>query len=179
VPDDFPDVYFYLKIVKRSLGIGGLIVSVGIWLLLSQTLQAANVTEHTGPALEAASICISAPWVPRVSITRNALVELRERMAKYAYPTAVCITGPFEEDCRAPDGIEEAWLIEKLYGPPQRWVLDIVPLHELAAPALDPGESLSVVEVGGVTVGVLTSKTVSRLSVELHGDAIRVHELDA
>jgi hypothetical protein len=164
--------------MKRSLGIGGLLLSVLIWLLLSQTLQAASLPEHTSPALEAASMCISVPWMPRVSITRNALVELRERMAQYNYPTGVCITGPFEADCRAPESVEEAWLIEKLYGPPQRWVIDIVPLHELGAPSLDPGEGFSVVEVGGVTVGVLSSKTVCRLSVELYEDAIRVYELD-
>jgi len=59
----------------------------------------------------------------------------------------------FEQDCRAPESVEEAWLLEKLYGPPQRWVLDIVPLQELSAPSLDPGEGFFVEEVGGVLVG--------------------------
>jgi hypothetical protein len=100
-------------------------------------------------------------------------------MARYDFPTGICITGPFEEDPRAPDGIEEAWLLERLYGRPQRWVLAIVPLAELSAPEIDPGEFFFVQNVIGIEVGVHTSKTVSRLSVELYRDAIRVYELAA
>ena len=100
-------------------------------------------------------------------------------MARYGYPTGIRITGPMEEDCRAPDSIEEAWLLEKLYGPPQRWIFDIVPLPELRTSAVDAGERYCVTQVRGITFGILTSKTVSRLSIELHADAIRVYELDA
>lgn len=81
--------------------------------------------------------------------------------------------------CSGPDSIEEAWLSEQLYGPPQRWILHVVALEELAAPPIDPGEMFCVERVCGITVGILTSKTVSRLSIELHGDAIRVYEFDA
>jgi hypothetical protein len=165
--------------MKRSFRVGALILAVAAWLFLSQALYAAPFTDHPGPSLEAASICASAPWIPHVSITRSALSELRERMAKYAYPTGVCITGPFEQDCRAPASVEEAWLLEKLYGLAPRWVLHIVSLQELAAEAPDPGETFSVVEVSGIAIGILTSKTVGPLSVELYGDAIRVFELDA
>jgi hypothetical protein len=84
-----------------------------------------------------------------------------------------------EEDPRAPESVEEAWLLERLYGPPQRWILNIVPLEELERPSVEPGETLHVEEIDGITVGILTSKTVSRLTVELHGDAIRVFEIDA
>jgi hypothetical protein len=100
-------------------------------------------------------------------------------MARYDYPTAVCITGPFERDCRAPQTVEEAWLIEKLYGPAPRWVLEIVPLQEIVAPSIDPGESFYRMQVDGVPVGILTSKTVTRLNIELYGEAIRIYELDA
>ena len=100
-------------------------------------------------------------------------------MARFKYPTGICITGPMEEDCRAPESIEEAWLLEKLYGRPQRWVFAIVPLEELHAPSVDAGERYCVVEVRGIEVGILTSKTVSHLSIELNGDAIRVYELEA
>jgi hypothetical protein len=117
--------------------------------------------------------------MPQVSISGDALRELRDRMARYAYPTGVLVTGPMAEDCRAPDSIEEAWLLEKLYGRAQRWVLEISPLGELAEQPVDPGETLHVEEVSGISVGVLTSKTVQRLSIELHGDAIRVCEIDA
>ena len=63
--------------------------------------------------------------------------------------------------------------------PPQRWVLNIVPLDELEEKAVEPSESFHVEGVSGIAVGILTSKTVPRLHIELHGDAIRVYELDA
>jgi hypothetical protein len=84
-----------------------------------------------------------------------------------------------QEDCRAPDSLEEAWLIEKLYGPPPRWVLDIVPLDVLKEDPVEGDQSFYVEKVGDISVGLLTSKTVPRLSIELHGDTIRVYELDA
>jgi len=117
--------------------------------------------------------------MPHVSISSRALSEIRERMARYKRATGIRITGPLEEDCRAPDSIEEAWVIEKLYGPPQRWVFNVVPLDELTEESVDPGESFHVEEVNGVSIGILTSKTVERLHIDLHGDAIRVYELDA
>jgi len=165
--------------MERSRRIGAILVAIVACLLLSAALYAAPLTEHTGPSLEAVSICASAPWVPHVSITRSALRELRDRMARYDYPTGLSITGPFERDSRAPESVEEAWLIEKLYGPPQRWVLAIVPLWELAATTPDPGESFLLQHFSGLSVGILTSKTVARLSIELAGDAVRVYELDA
>ena len=165
--------------MKRSRTLGTCLFVVLACLLLSATLYAAPLTEHSGPSLKVASICASAPWIPSVSITRSAVSELRERMARYDYPTGLRITGPFEQDCRAPESIEEAWLIEKLYGPAQRWVLAIVPLWELAATAPDPGEFFLLQRVSGLSVGILTPRTVSRLSIELSGDAIRVWELDA
>src|SRR5207244_3131809 len=115
---------------------------------------------------------------PQVSIASSALLELRERMARYDYPTAVWIIGPMQEDCRAPGSLEEAWLIEKLYGPPPRWVLDIVPLNVLKENPVEGGQSFYVEKVEDISVGVLTSKTVPRLNIELQGDAIRVYELD-
>jgi hypothetical protein len=114
----------------------------------------------------------------RVSIARSALRELRERIAQYPYPVGVRIIGPLQEDCRAPESLEDAWLIEKLYGPPQRWVLTIVPLDEFDEGTVDPGESFHVENIGGIPIGILTSKTVQRLHIELHGDAIRVQEID-
>lgn len=165
--------------MNRSLKIGALLLAIAIWVLVSHALSAATLTDHGRTALEAAgTVYIGASWVPQVAITRSALRELRDRMARYQYPTGICIMGPMEEDCRAPDSVEEAWLIEKLYGPPPRWILHIVPLEELAAPSFDPGEKYCATQVSGITVGILTSKTVSRLSIELHEDAIRVYELD-
>lgn len=155
-----------------------LVFAAIVALLLSQALYAGGVTEHSGAALETPGISVGASLAPHISITRSALRELHERMGRYDHPTGICITGPFEEDPRAPASIEEAWLLERIYGPPQRWVLDIVPLDELSAPAADPGEFFFVQKCSGILVGVLTSKTVSRLSVELYRDAIRVYELD-
>ena len=88
------------------------------------------------------------------------------------------ITGPMRDDVRAPQDIEEAWLLEKLYGPPQRWVIDVVSLEKLWKAEIDPGEMFSLLRVDGVDVGVHSSATVERLNIELHGDAIRVRELD-
>jgi hypothetical protein len=87
--------------------------------------------------------------------------------------------GPFEEDSRAPDSVKEAWLLEKLYGPPQRWVLEIVPLEEFQDEDMESSEHLHVGEFKGIPVGVLTSKPVQRLHIELNGDGLRVFELDA
>lgn len=166
--------------MKRPLRTTALVLAAIVALLLSQALYAAGgVIEHPGGAFETPGISVCASLAPHISLTRSALRELHERMARYAYPTGICITGPFDEDPRAPDSIEEAWLLEKLYGPPQRWVLDIVPLGELTAPSIEPGEFFFVKKISGIVVGVLTSKTVSRLSVELYRDAIRVYELDA
>src|SRR5260221_10530783 len=100
--------------MNRPLKIAALLLSVVASLLLTQALFAAGVADHSGSALDTAGICISAPLVPHVSITRSALRELRERMAQYNHPMGVCITGPFEEDCRAPGNLEEAWLLQKL-----------------------------------------------------------------
>jgi len=165
--------------MNRMMKLAVVIVLIAIVGLASHVASGAALTDH-GSGLEVASgIYVGASWVPRVSITRGALRELRERMARYAYPTGICITGPMAEDCRAPRDLEEAWLLEKLYGPPQRWVFDIMPLDELRALLADRGENYCVTEVRGITVGILTSKTVSRLSIELYGDVVRVYELDA
>jgi hypothetical protein len=116
--------------------------------------------------------------MPRVSITNAALRELRDRMAKRDCPSGIWIIGPLQEDCRAPASVEDAWLIEKLYGPPPRWILDIVPVEALEQPRVERGESFHVETVQDIAVGILTSKTVERLSIELHGDTIRVFERD-
>jgi hypothetical protein len=114
-----------------------------------------------------------------VTISRCARRELLNRMGRYAAVTAILIIGPLLNDCRAPDSLEEAWLLERLYGPPQRWVLDIVPLHAIANVPVEPGETLHVQDVAGMRVAVLTSKTVPQLQVDLRGDSLRVYEVDA
>ena len=96
--------------------------------------------------------------MPQVSITSAAFGELRERMARYSFPTGILLTGPMAEDCRAPESVEEAWLLEKLYGRAPRWVLDIAPLAELEKQPIDPGESFHIYKVNGISIGVLTSK---------------------
>lgn len=117
--------------------------------------------------------------MPQVSIAHSALRELRERMTRYDSPTGIWIIGPMQEDCRAPESVEDAWLLEKLYGRPPRWVLDIVPIEIVKEP-IEPTEGFYYVEeVSGITIGILTSKTVQRLRIELRGDAIRVYEPDA
>ena len=99
-------------------------------------------------------------------------------MSRYECPTGVRIVGPFEEDSRAPESVEEAWVLEKLYGPPQRWVLKIVPLEEFQEEDMEPSETFHVGVFKGIRVGVITSKPIQRLHIELNGDAIRVYELD-
>jgi len=115
----------------------------------------------------------------RIEISNSARRELLGRMKRYAAVTAILIIGPLLNDCRAPDSLEEAWLLERLYGPPQRWVLDIVPLHALENMPVDPGETLHVQYVAGIRVAVLTSKTVPQLQIDLRGDSLRVYEVDA
>jgi hypothetical protein len=164
--------------MNRALKLLVIFLAIAILGSATQSANSIALADH-GTRGVASGIYIGAPWIPQVSITRRALRELRERMARYDYPTGICITGPMAEDCRAPDSLEEAWLLEKLYGPPQRWVIAIVPIAEIVAPAVDEGERYFTAEVDGIAVGILTSKTVSPLSIDLHGDAIRVYEVDA
>jgi hypothetical protein len=115
----------------------------------------------------------------RVSIFGSARRELLNRMACFAFATAVLITGPMLNDCRAPDSVEEAWLLERAYGPPPRWVIDIVPRRALERIPVERGETLQVQDVTGIRVGVLSSKDVPHLAIELRGDSLRVLEFDA
>lgn len=115
----------------------------------------------------------------RVTIFSSARRELIDRMKQFAVVAAVLIMGPMLHDCRAPDSVEEAWLLERLYGPPQRWVIDVVPGRSLEKLPIEPGETLHVQDVAGIRVAVLTSKTVSHLGIELWGDRLRVYEIDA
>jgi hypothetical protein len=163
--------------MNHALKLVVIFLAVAILGLATQSVSSATLADH-GALSVTSGIYIGASCAPQVSITRRAISELRERMARYEYPTGICITGPMETDCRAPDGIEEAWLLEKLYGPPQRWIFAIVPKEEIESPAVDEGERYFATEVDGIAVGILTSKTVSRLGIDLHGDAIRVYELE-
>lgn len=165
--------------MNRVVKLAVVLLVVALCGVASHVASGAALPESASGIEVASGIYVGASWVPEVSITHSALRELRERMARYDYPTGICITGPMAEDCRAPRSLEEAWLLEKLYGPAQRWVFDIVPLDELRAQSSDPNEIYCVTEVSGITVGILTSKTVSRLSIQLHGDAIRIYELHA
>jgi len=165
--------------MNRALKLAAVLIALAIWGFASHAAGAATFADHGGALDIPNTVCVGASWIPQVSITRSALRELRERMERYEYPTGVCITGPMENDCRAPSSVEEAWLLEKLYGPAQRWVFDIVPIEELWAPSVDAGEIYCVTQVSGIEIGILSSKTVWRLSIELHGDAIRVHEVEA
>ena len=115
----------------------------------------------------------------RISIFSSARRELVNRMASFAFATAVLITGPMLHDCRAPDTFEEAWLLERAYGPPPRWVIEIVPRRTLEKMPVDPHETLEVQDVSGIRVGLLTSKDVPHLAIELRGDSLRVLEIDA
>jgi hypothetical protein len=115
----------------------------------------------------------------RISIFNSARRELLKRMAVFAFATAVLVTGPMVHDCRAPDSLEEAWLLERAYGPPPRWVIEIVPRDTLEKTPLEAGESLQIQDVSGIRVGLLTSKDVAHLAIDLRGDSLRVLELDA
>jgi hypothetical protein len=113
-----------------------------------------------------------------ISIAKDALAELRARMGRVGRPAGIRIMGPMSEDPRAPSSVEEAWMLERLYGPPQKWVLHIVPVDELEDEETDVGEEIYLQTVNGIPIAVLTSKPVERLRVALHGDAIRIYEVD-
>ena len=114
--------------------------------------------------------------MPRVTITSDALDELRERIAKHRFPSGIMILGPLEQDVRAPDSVEEAWMLERAYGPAQRWVVDILPLRVIDQVPGDSREELHTEDIEGVRVGVLTTKPEVHLRVELRGDRIRIIE---
>jgi len=115
----------------------------------------------------------------RITMFGSARRELMARMAQVALLAIVLIVGPMAEDSRAPTSIEEAWMLERLYGPPQQWVIDVVPEHALATLAIAPGERLHLETVADIRIAVLTSKTVDHLGIELIVDQLRVYEIDA
>jgi len=114
--------------------------------------------------------------VSRLSITSDALRELRERIARSNWPVCVQIGGPFDYDVRAPDNPEEAYAVQKLYGPAPRWVLNLVPA-EVIGNATQQG--FHVEEIGGISLLISVCEPVPHLCVELRGDTIRVYEVDA
>lgn len=114
----------------------------------------------------------------RISIFSSARRELLAQMAQLAVVAVVLIMGPMAEDSRAPANFEEAWLLEQLYGPAPRWVIDVVPEQALNALPVEAGETLHLFSDGEVRVAVLTSKTVNHLGIELLGDRLRVYEID-
>ena len=99
-------------------------------------------------------------------------------MTKVAVLAVVLIVGPMLNDARAPGSLEEAWHIERLYGPPQRWTIDVVPAAALKALPAGANEALHVRDVDGIRFAVLTSITVDHLGIELWGDRLRVYEID-
>ena len=115
----------------------------------------------------------------RISIFSSARRELITRMTQVAAVAVILITGPMAEDYRAPENIEEAWLLEQVYGPAPRWVIDVVPAQTLRTLPVEPGETLYVEDVAGIRIAVLTSKSVNHLGIELVGDRLRVYEIDA
>ena len=151
-----------------------LLIALLAWAVLATA--AASVISADASGLASDAIYASTLWAPRISITRGAISEIRNRMSRFKCPTGICIVGPHLNDARAPDSIEEAWLLEKLYGPAQRWTLDIVPVEELTPQNTDAGEMFSRQTVCGIEVGVLTTKTAYQLHIELVDDDIRVSE---
>jgi hypothetical protein len=117
--------------------------------------------------------------MPRISITGAALSELRERMATFKSPSSVCIIGPLDDAAWSSENLEESWLLEKLYGPKPRWALHLMPLEVLGQKSHLPESYVHIEEVNGISVEVWTQEPMPRLSIELHGDAIRVCETDA
>ena len=151
-----------------------LLIAVLAWAVLATAAESAIAADPSRLASDA--IHASALWAPRISITRSAISEIHNRMSRFECPPGIYIVGPHLEDARAPDSIEEAWLLEKLYGPAQRWTLDIVPVEELTSQNTDAGELFRRQTVCGIEVGVLTTKAPYQLHVELVDDAIRVGE---
>ena len=74
------------------------------------------------------------------------------------------------------DNPEEAWAVQQLYGPPQRWILKFVPAEIIGDVSR---QGFHIEEVSGITVQVLAPTPVPHLCVELVGDTIRVYEVDA
>jgi hypothetical protein len=115
----------------------------------------------------------------RVSIARDALRELRERIASSRFESGVCIIGPLEDRAWPSNDLEEAWQLEKLYGKPQRWSLHLMPLGGREQTRGAIGRNVHVEEVDGIPVEVWTPASTLRLRIELRGDALHVYEIDA
>ena len=119
--------------------------------------------------------------MPRISITRAALREVRQRLA--AFPIANCVRitgpseaiGPSEASWWLETDLEDVRLLEKLYGKPPRWRLELSPRGAGKAPTRDVYRE----EIEGIGFEIFTSKPVPSLHVELYREALRVHEVDA
>ena len=86
--------------------------------------------------------------------------------------------GPSPDSTWPSDSLEEAWSLERLYGPFQRWQFVFMPLDALRDTSFSRYRGYAE-EVDGIYFEVLSPPPVPRLRVELHGDAIRIYEFDA
>jgi len=154
-----------------------LLIALVCFALVAAAIGSASAADPS--CLPSDAVYAGVVWTPRISITRGALEEIRERMSRFNEPMGIVIAGPHTEDARAPASLEEAWLLERLYGPAQRWTIDIVPVKALIEQKADPGELFWRGAASGIEVGVLTTKSPLRLHVEHVGDSLRVNESDA
>src|SRR5207302_9799116 len=104
---------------------------------------------------------------------------LRERVARLQSRSGITFIGPVEDAVWPADSLEEAWQLEKLYGRRPRWILYLMSVGTFRPRPGDSGVNFHVEEVGGIPVEVCSAVPIPRLSIELHGGAIRVCEIDA
>ena len=97
-------------------------------------------------------------------------------MARAASPSGILILGPVEDKAWPASSFEEAWHLEKLYGPRPRWSLHLTQFERVEQL---PAVHFHAEDIAGISVQVLSAVPIPNLSIELHGDAIRVREVDA
>jgi hypothetical protein len=100
-------------------------------------------------------------------------------MASSKSRSGILIIGLNEDLSWSPDNLEEAWQLEKVYGPRPRWSIYVLPFETLQQPSAKSGVDFHIEQVSGLSVEVWSAVSVPRLRIELHGDAICVCEVDA
>jgi hypothetical protein len=110
----------------------------------------------------------------QVTISPEAIEELRERVAREKFAEGVMILGPIGSGGRMSDDAEEARHLEIAYGPAPRWVIHILQSKELER--LSANAYFRTMDIEGLRVVVAGAKSNVSLRVDLIGGSIRVSE---
>lgn len=111
-----------------------------------------------------------------MTITTDAATELRNRATRYGGGDAVLIVGPLDGGYPMAESEEEARHLEIAYGPPRRWRLRMLSLHEFVRLRDHVGKSVHALDLDGIPALVVTAVSDVKLRVDLDGEGIRIDD---